>query len=770
VRAGALHPLAEHWRLLAVALAGALGLLMLWTDAGDGLDQALANQRAAWAEGPASGEVHIVEIDARSIAAFNRWPWPRSIHAAAVDRLRESKAALIAFDVDFSSPSEPAEDKALADALRRAGGGVILPTFRRESGADVAPLPRLASESFLAAANVLPEAHGELRSMPYAVEVGGVPRPSLASMVAERPGGAGDLFPIDRAIDPNSIPRHSMVDLVAGRIPHEALAGKRILIGATAVETADRYTLPRHGILPGVVAQALAAETLLKGPPPTPIGGGWTLAVVLLLAAASMRLPRGRHVAMGLAAAGLGTLLLPVAGGRLGLDMSVGPALIALSAAAAAGAAGRAAWRRRETSLADSKTGLPNLAALERDCRPATAATIAVARIEGFADLLSALGPDGASSLVRAVADRLAFAASAARIYRIDEAGLAWIEPEQAELDDRFAAIDAVMRAPFAAGRSVEVLTHFGAARGTGSAARQLCADAGLAALHAAERGSRWQLFTASDSERASWRVSLLAELDSALARGELWNAYQPKLDLRSGRIHGVEALVRWDHPERGTLAPDSFIPLIEQHGRAADLTLHVMAQALADAAAWAAEGQPLGVAVNISATLLHDHGFLRRLEQLLQASGFPPERVTLEVTESAAMAEPEAAVVALEGWRKLGVGVSIDDYGTGQSSLSYLQKMPATELKIDRSFIAAMAAGPRDRILVRSTIAMAHELGMAVVAEGVEDEACLDLLRGMGCAQAQGYWISRPVPAGAVAGFARDFECAPAARTRAAG
>ncbi len=770
MRAGALHSLAERWRLLAVALAGALGLLMLWTDAGDGLDQALANQRAAWNARTASGEVHIVEIDARSIAAFNRWPWPRSIHAAAIDRLRESKAALIAFDVDFSSPSEPAEDKALADSLRRAGGGIILSTFRRESGADVAPLPQLASESFLAAANVLPEAHGELRSMPYGVEVGGVPRPSLASMVAERPGSAGELFLIDRAIDPESIPRHSMADLVAGRIPPEALAGKRILIGATAVETADRYTLPRHGILPGVVAQALAAETLLKGPPPAPVGGGWTLALVLLLAAACARLPRGRHIAAGFAAAALGILLLPVAGEGLGLDISVAPALIALGAAAGAGAAGRAALHRRETSLADSKTGLPNLVALERDCRSTAAATVAVARIEGFADLLSALGPDGTSSLVRAVAERLAFAASAARVYRIDEAGLAWIEPEQAELDDRFDAIDAVMRAPFAAGRSVEVITHFGAARGAGSEARQLCADAGLAALHAAERGHRWQLFTASDSERASWRVSLLAELDSALATGELWNAYQPKLDLRSGRIHGVEALVRWDHPERGMLAPDSFIPLVEQHGRAADLTLHVMAQALADAAAWAAEGQPLGVAVNISATLLHDHGFLHRLEQLLQASGFPAERVTLEVTESAAMAEPDAAVVALQGWRKLGVGVSIDDYGTGQSSLSYLQKMPATELKIDRSFIAAMADGPRDRILVRSTIAMAHELGLAVVAEGVEDEICLELLRELGCHQAQGYWISRPVPAGAVAGFARSFECAPAAKARAAG
>ncbi|MET1112010.1 MAG: EAL domain-containing protein, partial [Allosphingosinicella sp.] len=469
------------------------------------------------------------------------------------------------------------------------------------------------------------------------------------------------------------------------------------------------------------------------------------------------------------AAAGLATLLLlPAAATWLGADAPVAPALVALAVAAGVGAAGRAASRRRETSLADLKTGLANLAALERDCRAIPAATIAVARIHGFADLLSALGPDGSSNLVRAVAARLAFAASAKRIYRIDEAGLAWVEPEEGVLDDRFAAIDSVMRAPFAAGRSVEVRTHFGAARGAGSAARQLCADAGLAALHAAERGNRWQLFTPSDLEQANWRVSLLAELDSALAGGEVWNAYQPKLDLRTGRIHAVEALVRWDHPERGTLAPDSFIPLVEQHGRAADLTLHVMAQALADAAAWSSAGRKLGIAVNISATLLQDHAFLHRLEQLLQASGFPAGRVTLEVTESAAMADPEAAAVALEGWRKLGVGVSIDDYGTGQSSLSYLQKMPATELKIDRSFIAAMAAGPRDRILVRSTIAMAHELGLAVVAEGVEDEICLDLLREMGCDQAQGYWISRPVAAEAVAAFARDYACAPAARRKA--
>ncbi|HET9638155.1 MAG TPA: EAL domain-containing protein [Allosphingosinicella sp.] len=763
------HPLLERWRALTLGLAGLVGLVLIVTGAGDGLDQALKNQSAGWRERSASGEVHIVEIDARSIAAFKRWPWPRSIHAAAVDRLRGSKAALIAFDVDFSSPSEPAEDAELAAALRRAGGSVILPTFRRINGADAAPLPQLAAESFLAAANVVTESNGELRSMPFAVEVFKTPRPSLASMVAERPGGAGEFFEIDRAIDPATIPRHSMADLVAGRIPPAALAGKRILIGATAVELGDRYGMPRHGILPGVVAQALAAETLLSGAPPTPVGGGWALALVLGLGALCLRMKRTSLFASAFAALGLAAiLLLPPAALWLGVDVPLAPALIALAVAAGAGAAGLAGSRRRETSLADSKTGLPNLAALERDCRGTAAATIAVARIHGFADLLSALGPDGSSNLVRAVAERLAFAASAPRIYRIDEAGLAWVEPEEAGLDGRFDAIDAVMRAPFAAGRSVEVRTHFGAARGAGAAARQLCADAGLAALHAAERGNRWQLFTPSDLERANWRVSLLVELDSALAGGELWNAYQPKLDLRTGRIHAVEALVRWDHPERGTLAPDSFIPLIEQHGRAADLTLHVMAQALADAAVWNGGGETLGVAVNISATLLHDHAFLHRLEQLLQASGFPPDRVTLEITESAAMADPEAAMVALDGWRRLGVGVSIDDYGTGQSSLSYLQKMPATELKIDRSFIAAMAAGPRDLILVRSTIAMAHELGLAVIAEGVEDEICLELLREMGCDQAQGYGISRPVSADAVAAFARGYSCATVAKRKA--
>ena len=765
-----LRRLAERWRPGALLLAGAIGLALLASNAGDGVDQALIDARAALAEHPASGSVHIVEMDERSIAAFKQWPWPRHIHAQAIDRLRESRAALIAFDVDFSSPSQPSEDEALAAALERAGGSVVLPTFRRSDGPDASPIPAFAGNGFLATANVFTEADGELRNMPFGIEVGGLPRPSLASMVAERPGAAGELFPIDRSIDPASIPRHSMVDIVAGRVPAASLAGKRILIGMTAIEGGDRYTVARHGLLPGVVVQALAAETLLAGNPPRPLGGGLALALALLGAAAALRIRRGARMGLAFAAAATAILLMPTAAERLaGFGLAVAPALGALLAAAVAGGIGLAAARRREGSLTDAETGLSNLVALERDCRGNAEVAIVFARIDDFAGLLSTLGAAGAAQLVRAVADRLALGASTARVYRIDEAGLAWIEPPKAQLDERFDGLDAVMRPPFVAGRTVEVRTHFGVAAGAGASARQLCADAGLAALHAAEAGRSWQIFSPADLEQANWRVSLLAELDSALERGELWNAYQPKLDLRTGRIVAVEALVRWDHRERGTLAPDSFIPLIEQHGRAADMTLHVMGEALAQAAAWSEAGCPLAVAVNISATLLHDPAFAHSLEQLLRSSGFPADQVTLEVTESAAMADPDAAVVALQRWRGLGVGVSIDDYGTGQSSLSYLQKMPATELKIDRVFVAAMAEDPRNRILVRSTIAMAHELGLEVVAEGIEDEATLDLLRDMGCDVAQGYFISRPLRAEAVAGFAEAAAFGPGLK-RAAG
>jgi EAL domain-containing protein (putative c-di-GMP-specific phosphodiesterase class I)/CHASE2 domain-containing sensor protein len=747
-------------RPLVLAAAAAAGLATLAAGGGGGLDAALRNVRDAIRAHPASGEIHVVEIDGKSIAEIDRWPLPRGVHAEAVDRLREAGARTIAFDVDFSNPSQPAEDAKLAAALERAGQIAILPTFRQLAGAesdrfiDTAPLPAFARHAFLAAANVMPDEDGHLRHMPYGLETLGTPRPSLAAMMAETTGESGTLFKIDYAIDPATIPRHSLSDLVAGRVPAAALKGKRVIIGATAVEVGDRFPTPRHGVLPGVVIQALAAETLLSGPPPQTASGLWPL--LLAMAAIALAL-RGEPDARRLGWLGAGAavlLVLPLAAEwRLALYIPLAPALAALAVAALLAGSAVFATRFRESAETDGGTGLANIAGLEADAARLGQVSIVVARIDGFPAIASALGPTATTALVQLMAERLRFAAGAERVYRTDEASLAWIDP-QGGASETLDGIAAMMRAAAHAGQAIDVSLHFGSASGEGGEAAQVVANAALAAAQAAKAGRRWLAFSEDHSQEAKRNLALLAELDGAMERGELWNAYQPKLDLASGRIGGVEALVRWNHPQRGLIAPDAFIPLVEEHGRAGDLTLHIIGCALEDGARWEEAGHSLHVAVNVSATLLHDSAFAESLRDLLADSRFPPERVTIEVTESAAMSSPEAAVAALGRWRELGVGVSIDDYGTGQSSLSYLQTLPATELKIDRSFVATIETEKRNAIMVRSTIALAHELGLKVVAEGVEDAACLELLRTMRCDVAQGYHIGRPMPADAMAVF----------------
>jgi EAL domain-containing protein (putative c-di-GMP-specific phosphodiesterase class I)/CHASE2 domain-containing sensor protein len=747
-------------RAIILGVAAALGLFVFLTGAGGPLNGLLREARDTIRSRAASGAIHIVEIDARSLAEINRWPWPRNIHAAAIDRLREAGARSIALDVDFSAASTPEEDGALAAALDRAGHSVILPTFRQVAGGgsldqiEAVPAKPFAGKAFLAAVNVLPDADGYVRSMPLGVATIGTPRPSLASMVAEQTGQVGRSFEIDYSIEPSTIPRHSMSDVVAGRIEPGALRDKRVIIGATAIELGDRYAVPRHGVIPGVVIQALAAETLLAGRVPQTWSGAWALLLALITVAAAVgQGSRARRVALfgaGLAA----VLALPLATeSEFAVTMPTAAALTALMTAALLGGASFFAERYRRRAINDDATGLPNLLALEEAAQGRDRLNIVVARIEGFATLAAGLGPSATATLVLRVADRLRLANAEHDIFRTDESSLAWIEDpaDEPSLEDRIDAIATVMRQPIDCGRPVDVLLSFGLATGRRGEARQLVANAALAAQHASKKGMRWSRFTAEDSAQADWRLSLLGELDTALATGQLWNAYQPKLDLKSGEIVGAEALVRWHHPKRGPIQPDGFIPIVEENGRSRDLTAHVLSQAIEDALHWKELGFPMGVAVNVSATLLADHEFIEMVAQILQSSLLPNSRVTIEVTETAAMDNPERAIAALESWRRHGVNISIDDYGTGQSSLNYLQKLPATELKIDKSFVQAIDSDQRNAIMVRSTIVLAHELGMKVVAEGIEDAECLRLLKEMGCDAGQGYHIGRPMSADAM-------------------
>jgi EAL domain-containing protein (putative c-di-GMP-specific phosphodiesterase class I)/CHASE2 domain-containing sensor protein len=743
----------DRRRAVAGALAVLAGLFALSAGGGEGLERVLRGARDQIRAHPASGEVAIVEIDSRSLRELATWPWPRRYHGALVDRLHQAGAHSIGFDVDFSSRSNPVDDAAFAAALARAGGGVMLAALRQQISADSdemvenLPIPELHDHAFLAAVNVIPDEDGQVRQMPLGLEIAGVPRPSLAALTAEREAASDGSFAIDYAIDPATITRFSFVDVVTGRVPAAALRGKRIIVGATAVETGDRYAVPGHGVVPGVLIQALGAETLLAGPPPAAAGGIWPLLLAFAIILAAMRGGR-RPLRIALFALGTAaTLALPLAGEQYwGLTFRLTPALLALATAALSALILHAAHHFRQRALVDNGTGLPNGAALAL-AAPAAATPVVVARIEHFAAISAGIGPAATENLVQRVADRLRFGHEHA-IYRVDEAHLAWIEAEDgaATLEERIEALAALMRAPVDCGRPIDVGLAFGVADPVAAGARQQISDAALAAERAARRGARWERFAAG--EETDWHLSLFAELDAAIDAGQIWNAYQPKLDIASGRIVGAEALVRWDHPRRGPIPPDRFIPIVEAEGRARDLTLHVLRRALEDAAGWRARGLDLGIAVNISATLLLDPAFAVMLEEEIAAARLPAECVTLEVTESAAMKDSGEAIAALKSWRALGVGISIDDYGTGQSSLAYLQTLPATELKIDKSFVTDLSANERNAIMVRSTIALAHELGMKVVAEGIEDGDCLARLAGMGCDTGQGWHIGKPMSA----------------------
>jgi EAL domain-containing protein (putative c-di-GMP-specific phosphodiesterase class I) len=591
-------------------------------------------------------------------------------------------------------------------------------------------------------------------------------------MVAEGNAEIGRSFEIDYAIQPDTIPRHSFIDLIEGKVPAAALAGKRVIIGATAVEMGDRYAVPGHGVIPGVVIQTLAAETLMAGPVPAHAGAVWPLLLALLLIFFASRLRAGPLRAALYAGAVALVLALPlVTEASFALTVQVAPALAALGAAMLVSGGSAALDRYLQNALTDPATNLPNLPALEVKAAGRKGLNVVVARIDRFASISSGLGPAATATLVQRVAERLRFAHSEHEIYRVDAASLAWIESREEEdgLESRFDSIAALMRTPVECGRLIDIALNFGVASGQGSNLRQLVSDAGAAAANAAKRGARWRRFIEADSAEIDWQLALLGELDGAMAHGQIWNAYQPKLDLATGAIVGAETLVRWTHPARGPIGPDSFIPVIEQAGRIRDLTAYVLEQALEDAMHWNEKGHALGVAVNVSATLLADHEFIETVGAILQQHPLPNGQVTIEVTESAAMDSPERAIAALESWRSLGVGISIDDYGTGQSSLHYLQKLPASELKIDKSFVQTIVTDSRNAIMVRSTVGLAHELGMKTVAEGIEDQACLDMLAEMGCDTAQGYHIAKPMPTDELLAFIETRNAEPERRSRRA-
>jgi len=304
---------------------------------------------------------------------------------------------------------------------------------------------------------------------------------------------------------------------------------------------------------------------------------------------------------------------------------------------------------------------------------------------------------------------------------------------------------------PFVADElSLEVGASVGIARfpADGDNADSLLRCADIAMYAAKDKHTGWRLYEADQDRHTLQRLQTISDFRHALQSDQIVVHYQPILDLADRRVRGAEGLVRWQHPRLGLLAPGAFIPAVEQTELIGPLTRHVLESAIAQCAAWRRAGGDLCVSVNLSVRNLLDRSLPEDLERMLWTYHLPPSALRLEITESMIMSDPERALATVTRLTDLGVRLSVDDFGTGHSSLANLRRLPIDELKIDRSFVTPMLSEESDLVIVRSTINLAHDLGLRITAEGVEDAATLERLASLGCDHVQGFHLSRPIPA----------------------
>ena len=412
----------------------------------------------------------------------------------------------------------------------------------------------------------------------------------------------------------------------------------------------------------------------------------------------------------------------------------------------------------------DQLTGLPNRTlfserladTLCENRLPGDEVAVLLLDLDGFKQINDTLGHGAGDTVLTEVGRRLREGLDEElTIARLGNDEYALLQPRcegRVGALETAARIRAVMEQPVALeGVAVNVEVSIGIALAPDQAAdaETLLRRADMALEHACSYHSVVEVYCAEHDHFDTARLKLLGQVRPALERSEFVLFYQPKIDLATSRVVGVEALLRWRHPQRGMLAPLEFMPLIEQTALIGSVTKHVIDQALIQHAAWREAGFDLGMSVNLSAFNLSDPTLPAHVESLLKAHSTPTGALTVEVTESAAMADMDKALRVLHALRALSVGISIDDFGSGHASIAYLTRLPATELKIDRSLITHICENSRDEAIARTTIDLARHLDLSVVAEGIETAEVADRLVQIGCDVGQGYFISRPLPAG---------------------
>ena len=576
----------------------------------------------------------------------------------------------------------------------------------------------------------------------YSIDLGGRRYPTLPAELAGVQTGPQDRFQADYLLDIDSIPHLSAGKFLKGDYPPGLLTGRTVIVNSTGVAT-PLGLFGRGRVHP--LALDLAGYQSLRKPFAFDLGHHLLLGIVWLLVNFASRRERRRQKFLfyGLA---VGTaVFVPAVLFGIGLSVEPSAAMLCLMIYGAA-----RLWQLRMRKIKHtSEAGLPNLLALS--AQPVEVGhDVIVAVIARYEEILATLPKDLHGECARQIARRLSVGSGIETIYKGEGGHFAWTEearPLEMQLN-HLEGLRALFAAPLQIGsHTFDTNIHFGLDRNEGIDAPTRVNSALASANDALASGRAIELFEAARLAEAPWELSLHARIDEGLRNGEIWLAYQAQWDMKRGLPCGAEALVRWNHPTRGPIAPDAFILQAERAGRIDALTYWVLEEAITATLTLNGSVPPFHMSVNLSAQMVDKPSLVSNFVEIVRRCGIDPCLLAIEVTETSSVRNRPAAVQNLSQLRAMGFRLSIDDFGTGEASLAYLADLPSDELKLDRRFVSRILTHDREAKIVQSTIHLAHALGQTVVAEGIEDQPTYQALVRLGCDVGQGYFLGRPQP-----------------------
>jgi len=678
--------------------------------------------------------------------------------ADTIDRLTAAGARRIFVDVAFEQRGSAAEDARLNQAARRSGRTVFVDRYVTRGGTDslVSSVPSVSAGVSRAIRKEWVDQLGFTWSSPYAVRIGHAVYSSFPAALAGKKGSPDDSFFIDYSTNYSSIPSYPMRDarqLLADPPHARSFAGKTIVIGPLARRGAPFAAIPGFPMVPASYTGIFGAETLKHGLIPSIpwCASVLLVACVLLLASLTRRPVRRRAFYAGTVVCLVAIFVASIWIGLAAQLWEAGAFLLVFGALRL--------WDNfhRRTPLIDALSGLPTFEKLERDLariKSGDTRALVVARIHRVDEVLASLPRARHGEYMQLIADRLSLNDESLIVYSSGGRYFAWLQgyENREQLRSHLIGLRAIFASALRIGDlAVDVGITFGADTSDEASAAKRISSALAAVDKTSEAVNSVILANQASDEERRWNISLQARLDEAMKTGEIYLVYQPQFDLKTGGMFGAEALARWDDPVRGDIPPSYFIEQCEQVGRMQALTRKVFADGLGAIARSPLAELDFNLSMNVSATMLHDFEVVRLLDQALAASRVPPSKVTIEMTETARIADLQRAGIVLSELKQLGVRLSADDFGVGAASFEPFLQLPFDELKIDRLFVSRVETDRKARKIVENLVTLGRDLDILVLAEGVEDERTFEVLRSLGCPAAQGYQLGRPMPLDAV-------------------